>query len=98
MTGDLPEEIDHIDHDRANNKWSNLRAVTRYENCRNQKISKKNTSGFTGVSWSKANNKWRAEVGLRKGRVVMNFDSIEDAVKAVDSVRLNTGFHKNHGA
>jgi len=98
MTGELPEEIDHIDHDRANNRLSNLRSVNRAENCRNQSLSSANTSGFTGVSWSKANKKWRAEIGTRKNRMIMHFDSAIAAARAVSAVRSEIGFHSNHGA
>ena len=36
---EIPEgyEIDHIDRDTSNNRISNLRAVTRYENLKNRK-------------------------------------------------------------
>lgn len=44
--------IDHIDGDRANNKISNLRAVTRGENNRNRGVNDGSLSGINGVNRS----------------------------------------------
>lgn len=37
MTGEWPEYIDHIDGDRLNNRWDNLRSVSKSVNNRNSK-------------------------------------------------------------
>ena len=98
MTGDLPEqEIDHVDHNRGNNAWANLRAVTRGENCKNQTISKKNSSGITGVSWSTTNKSWRADVQTKHGRFAKHFGSFDEAAQAVLATRQERSFHENHG-
>ena len=60
--GILPEFIDHIDGNRSNNKIENLREATKAENCANQKIRNTNTSGMKGVSWHKANKKWKVAI------------------------------------
>ncbi len=50
MTGRWPHpEIDHRDHDHANNRWHNLREVTHQENHKNRSMPKTNTSGVVGV-------------------------------------------------
>lgn len=55
MTGEwvqFPEfEIDHINGKRADNRWANLRKVTRSENQRNAGQRVNNTSGVHGVNW-----------------------------------------------
>ena len=48
MTGSLPDdEVDHINHIRCDNRWCNLRLVSRSENRRNQSMTARTTSGFT---------------------------------------------------
>jgi len=56
--GYLPEFIDHINGNRADNRIENLRAATKSENCMNQKLRNTNTSGVKGLKWQKSNKKW----------------------------------------
>ena len=51
--------VDHIDHDRANNNYQNLRWTTNSGNNRNKSIAKNNTSGTTGVAYN-IKNGWIA--------------------------------------
>jgi hypothetical protein len=51
--------VDHLDRNRTNNMFNNLRWCTSSENNRNATISEKNTSGIKGVS--KIKNSWRAQ-------------------------------------
>tara|TARA_R110000868_G_scaffold116769_2_gene310582 strand:- start:1348 stop:1728 length:381 start_codon:yes stop_codon:yes gene_type:complete len=53
--GFIPVRIDHINQDKTDNRIKNLREVTNSENLRNMSKSKKNKSGFTGVSFDKKN-------------------------------------------
>ena len=51
--GDISQnmEIDHKNHQRDDNRLSNLRLVTHQENHKNKSKYKKNRSGFTGIYW-----------------------------------------------
>jgi hypothetical protein len=87
MTGQWPKpEIDHIDGDRTNNCWSNLREATHNENMWNMKMRRNNTSGLKGVTWHKPSRRWRAQICLYSRRLGLGyFDTAEaahDAYKA----------------
>ncbi len=93
------EVIDHIDHNRSNNKWENLRLITQAENNRNQTIAKNNKSGHTGVIWNKTSNKWQAQISInRKAKHLGLFDTKEEAISARKRANIKYDFHENHGA
>lgn len=50
----IPDDcvIDHIDGNSTNDTRENLRIVSQAINCRNSKMPKNNTSGYTGISWN----------------------------------------------
>lgn len=84
MTGDWPVfEIDHANGVKSDNRWCNLRAATRTENARNQGKTKKNTSGFKGVSFHTRVGRWRAVIETRFGHKHLGyFDDKETAFEA----------------
>ena len=55
-------QVDHIDGNRLNNCRDNLRICSHAQNMRNQKLSKRNTSGYKGVSYDRARRKWAANI------------------------------------
>ena len=80
MTGAEAEEIDHIDGNRSNNSWSNLRSVSASINRRNAARRSDNKSGVTGVWWNAQKQKWQAAISLGgKQKHVGFFDTIEEA-------------------
>lgn len=99
MTGAFPEEqVDHINHIRNDNRWANLRAVTRLENSRNLKRPTRNTSGHIGVSWVEPRKKWTVNIRINgKLKHLGYFESLEDAVAARKVASREHGFHENHG-
>jgi len=99
MTGKFPKyEVDHINHIRTDNRWGNLRAVTRQENCFNASMPRDNTSGVMGVSWAKKNKKWLANIRIDgKTKYIGLFEKIEDAITARKETEKLYGFHPNHG-
>jgi len=97
--GEFPKDgLDHINHDRADNRITNLRIATQRENIINMSMSSKNTTGYTGVSFSKARNKYEAYVKVNYKQIHLGtFEDIEDAAKAAKEGREHYGFHVNHG-
>lgn len=80
--------IDHINGNKSDNKWSNLRETTNKQNLENQTLKKDNTSGFRGVSWSKKHNKWRAYVMNNYKYIHVGiFITPEEAAKAAATKR-----------
>ena len=99
MTGSMPEhDTDHINGIRADNRWSNLRRVTRAVNLRNKSIQSNNKSVFNGVYWSESSGKWCAQLTINRKRISLG--SYSDKAKAI-AARLKGnkayGFHENHG-
>jgi hypothetical protein len=62
--GEMPDcDIDHANEIKTDNRLTNLRLDTERENQQNiSKPNKRNTSGFTGVSWHKNDKLWRAQI------------------------------------
>jgi hypothetical protein len=65
MSGEVPSEVDHINRDRADNRWSNLRACTRNENLANRVEWSRNGLGVKGVR-QEPSGKFRAEIRVNK--------------------------------
>tara|TARA_R110002094_G_scaffold157781_2_gene144049 strand:+ start:17418 stop:17915 length:498 start_codon:yes stop_codon:yes gene_type:complete len=98
LYGEWPEQIDHINQDKTDNRLSNLRNASSLENHRNLSISKRNTSGFTGVSWSKTYQHWVASISLNKKSVCLGcYTNKVDAINCRKEANEKYGFHPNHG-
>lgn len=99
VDGSWPEhDIDHINGDRADNRWENLRAVTRKMNARNAKRRSTNTSGMMGVQWHTGNERWRAQIMVDGKNISLGcYEKFEDACAARKAAERQYGFHENHG-
>lgn len=83
MTGEWPKgQIDHINCERADNRWSNLRDVDQSTNMQNRKHSQTNSkTGVLGVSPSYG--RFRAAIEVDgKFKHIGRFDTIEEAQAA----------------
>lgn len=100
VTGVWPmSEVDHVDQDKANNRYGNLRAVDHSGNMRNLPMPRTNTSGYVGVTWAKRRSKWFAQIKIGERNIGLGyFDDIEAAAAARKAANDKHGFHPNHGA
>lgn len=98
MTGEHPEFVDHINGGRSDNRWINLRDVSRNENAKNRCIGSNNTSGALGVTWFSQTRQWRARINVNGVRYSLGlFDTFDDAVTARTGAQKLLGYHDNHG-
>jgi len=90
--------IDHINHNREDNRIENLREITPAENSKNMKLNAKNTSGFNGVRWHKHSNSWYAYINEDGEEISLGyFKTKEEAIKARLEANKKYGYHENHG-
>lgn len=97
MKGRFPkEQIDHINQDRLDNRFSNLREVTNKENNKNSTMQKNNTSGYTGVSFD--GKRWVAYITVDdKKKHLGRYKDKNEAILARKIAEKKYGFHENHG-
>src|SRR5271157_1434079 len=65
---DVYSPVDHRDGNGLNNQRRNLRKATKSQNGQNRDKQANNTSGFKGVSWHSASNRWVAQITIDKKR------------------------------
>lgn len=88
-------QIDHINHDRADNRLRNLRLVSAADNSRNKAAT---SNGAFGIYWRERLNKWEASIRAEGRTIYLGvFDLYEDALSTRREAERAHGFHLNHG-
>lgn len=79
MTGSWPpEEVDHIDGVKSNNRWANLRPATKSQNAINRRSRRPN--GMRGASFHKETGKYVSLIYVGRKQINLGyFDSAEQA-------------------
>lgn len=95
--GSFPDkQIDHINHNRTDNRLENLRLATNHTNMKNKSLYVTNTSGYSGVS--KHGDNWKSRIGVEGTKVLLGvFKTFEEAVAARKAAEKLLQYHKNHG-
>ena len=83
VTGD-PEEVDHVNGNRLDNRKKNLRKVNRFEQMQNKKPWGK--SGHRNVYWEESKKMWR--VSVKKEFVLHTAGFYKELSEAIESARL----------
>lgn len=96
--GEEPDEVDHLNGVRNDNRISNLRNVSRSENMKNKRLSNSNKSGVTGVVWHKAAGKWVAQIRVSGQQYHLGvFETVEEAANVRAAAQREHCFFVNHG-
>lgn len=90
------EQIDHINHDKLDNRLVNLRKVSALTNQRNMPLGRANTTGAIGVY--RAGKGWRAMIMVKRVQIYLGcFNTFTEALSARKDAEIKYGFHENHG-
>ncbi|MBY5974183.1 HNH endonuclease [Ferrimonas balearica] len=93
VTGADADTIDHINGDKSDNRWSNLRSVSQRQNNMNRPTFSNNTTGHRGVT-PMPYGQWKVQIGHS---YVGAFNSFDEAVSARTDAEARLGYHENHG-
>lgn len=81
--------VDHINHNRLDNRKSNLRVCTYQQNSMNSGKRNDNKSGITGICWDKSRSKWKSYININSKRInIGRFNTKEEAIKARKQAEL----------
>lgn len=83
--GVWPEQLDHRDRNRTNNRLLNLRLADNHLNGVNRNLFSNNKSGVKGVFWYSKLRKWQANITVRN---VVHYLGRFDTLDAAISVRV----------
>jgi len=76
-------EVDHINHNKWDNRKSNLRYLDRSENQFNSNRKVISSSGIRGVYWHRKGQKWQARIRKNRRDISLGlYDTIEEASEA----------------
>ena len=98
QTGSWPDEVDHINHNRQDNRWVNLRSVFPQDQQKNMRLRRNNRSGVQGVRVLPS-GKFCAYIMVNRVQLALgSYDLLDDAIAARKAAEKQHGFHVNHGS
>lgn len=100
VTGEWPpEEVDHINGNKNDNRFANLRLCSRRDNAYNRGLFKSSTTGFKGVYFEKDRGLYRACIKVGgKSKKLGRFKTAEEAHAAyIKAAKEAAGGFANNG-
>lgn len=96
--GEWPSQfIDHINHNRKDNRICNLRAVSRSENMQNQSLRSSNRFGCPGITKTRSGRYVAQSNKGGRTRHLGTCETLEEAVLLRRKWEEENGYHENHG-
>lgn len=81
--------VDHINHNKLDNRKSNLRIITRKQNAMNRSSKKNSSSKYIGVCFEKESNKWLSYINIDKKQIKLGrFTNEIEAAKIRDKATI----------
>ena len=95
--GTLPEkQIDHLNHNRVDNRIENLRETSHHTNMKNKSLYVTNQSGYPGVAYK--DEVWISRISIDGNKIHLgSFITFEEAVAARKAGEKILNYHTNHG-
>lgn len=82
-------QIDHINRDGLDNRRSNLRLATTFENHRNIGLRKDNKTGYKGVFWLEKSGRWLASIRINgRTKYLGLYNDIIEAAKVYNAAAI----------
>lgn len=90
VTKKFPDhELDHINLDKSDNRFINLRAVTKSQNCMNRRVRSDSLTGHRGVRFHKSTGLFHARISKNGDRWSLGyFKKLQDALDAYANASL----------
>ena len=102
VNGHWPEhQIDHIDHNRANNAIANLREVTIAQNAQNRTARRNTVVREAGIWFCRKRQRYVSEITMHGEKVFQKTYQTKDIERAISERKQKLselGFHANHGS
>lgn len=97
-TGEWPDEIDHDDGCKRNNRFSNLVNGGHVVNMRNVPLRKTNKSGHHGVVWEKSKALWVARIPVDgKLKTLGRSKDLNVVIALRQKAEADLGYNSRHG-
>ena len=94
--------VDHINHNRSDNRMSNLRDASQQAQQKNQSLKKNNKSGHSGICEYKGKKRstWRVQIGVGgdHSKYLGTFKTLDKAIAARKAGEVKYNYHPLHGA